>query len=256
MRRATARRVFGVAGSAVLALVAACGGGDDGDTLAVCSDLPYPPFEFRNDEGEFTGFDLELMREIATRLDMELEVIDQPFEGIWLAPAAGDCDIVASAMTITDEREEQALFSEPYFDADQSLMVRAEDEERFATLDDLENATIGVQTDTTGEDYARENTPAGAEVSGFPDADALFLALESGEIDAILQDFPVNAYRAQQDEAVVVTETFPTGEQYGFATSQDNQDLIDDVNEQLDAMREDGTYARIVEEWFGQAPQS
>src|SRR5918998_6678852 len=245
MRLATGRRIFGVVGTAVLALtLAACGDDDDGgdsaggdggggESLRVCSDIPYAPFEFEGDDGEYTGFDMELMREVANRLDREMEVIDQPFEGIWLAPAAGECDIVASAMTITEERAEEALFTDPYFDADQSLLVRADDEDQYATLDDLAGATIGVQTDTTGETYANENTPDGAEISGFPDADALFLALQAGEIDAVLQDFPVNAYRAQEDEEVVVTETFPTGEQYGFATSQDNQELVDQVNEQL-----------------------
>jgi polar amino acid transport system substrate-binding protein len=254
MRVAMPRHIFCLAGSVGLALVmVACGGGDD-DTLTVCSDIPYEPMEFEDENGRITGFDIELMREIAERLDMELDVTDQTFEGIWLAPRAGTCDIVASSMTITPEREEEALFSDPYFDADQSLLVRAEDEETYATLDDLAGQTIGVQTDTTGEVYANENTPEGATVRSFPDVEGLFLALESGEIEAILQDIPVNGYRAQQDDSVVLTQTFETDEEYGFAVEQGNQELIDDVNEQLAAMREDGTYDEIYTEWFGEAP--
>jgi polar amino acid transport system substrate-binding protein len=274
MRVGKPRKFSWVVGSALLplALLAAACGDDDGDddaateeggdggggggTLTVCSDIPYEPFEFEDEDGEITGFDIEIMREVGRRLDREVEVTDQPFEGIWLAPRAGTCDIVASAMTITPEREEEALFTDPYFDADQSLLVRAEDEDTYATLDDLAGQTIGVQTDTTGEDYANENAPEGARVEGFPDAGALFLALESGDIAAILQDLPVNGYRAQQDDSMVVTETFPTGEQYGFAADQDNQELIDDVNEQLAAMHDDGTYDAIYEEWFGEVPDS
>jgi ABC-type amino acid transport substrate-binding protein len=248
----------GLAAVGLLALgaLAACGddgGGDDG-ALRVCSDIPYPPMEFEED-GEYTGFDIELVREIANRLDRELRVVRQPFDGILLAVAGGECDLVASSVTITEERAEQVLFSEPYFDADQSLLVRAEDEERYATLDDLAGRTIGVQLGTTGETYAQENTPEGATIDGRESGGAdLFLALESGDVDAILQDYPVNAYRAQQDDSMVVTETYPTGEQYGFAADQDNQELIDDVNRQLEAIREDGTYDELYEEWFGEPP--
>ncbi len=81
--------------------------------------------------------------------------------------------------------------------------------------------------------------------------DALFPALVSDEIAAALQDFPVNAYRANQDDEFVVTETFPTGEQYGFAMSQDNPGLLTAVNEALAAMQEDGTYDEIYAKWFG-----
>jgi len=220
-------------------------------TLTVCTDAPYEPFEFEDESGEFTGFDMELLRAMTTNWGLELSVTVVPFDGIWLLPTAGDCDLVASAMTITPERAENALFSDPYFDADQSLLVRAEDAETFATLADLEGGTIGVQTGTTGEAYATENAPEGAEIVSFDEAAAIFPALESGDVDAILQDFPVNAFRSTQDELFVVTERFPTGEQYGFATSPENTALIDAVNAQLAQARDDGTYDQIFAEWFG-----
>jgi polar amino acid transport system substrate-binding protein len=264
MVKLTAVRVLCGLGAVAL-LAAGCGDDDDdsaaddgvggGGTLTVCTDAPYEPFEFEGDDGEFTGFDMELLREIASRMDMTMEVTVQPFDGIWLAPAAGTCDIVASAMTITPERQEEALFSDPYFEAEQSLLVQAENEETFATLDDLTGGTIGVQTGTTGADYATENAPEGAEIREFDEPGAMFLALESGDIDAILQDFPVNAYRATQNEDLAVTETYTTGEQYGFAAAQDNEALIEDVNSALAEVREDGTYDEIYEEWFGTPPE-
>ena len=270
------RRLLGTLGAAALVLgVVACGDDDDDNaddtstdddsggaaeergTLAVCSDTPYEPFEFEDPEtGEQTGFDIEVIREVADRMGDDIEVTDQPFEGIWLAPQAGTCDIVASAMTINPERAENALFSDPYFDAEQSLLVLVENEETFATLEDLAGETIGVQSGTTGETYANENKPDGATVQGFDDSSAMFLAMESGEVSALLQDLPVNGYRATQDDSFVVVETYPTDEQYGFAASLDNTDLIDQVNEQLTAMRDDGTYDEIYAEWFGEAPAS
>jgi polar amino acid transport system substrate-binding protein len=275
MEISLSRRALGLFGAAVLVLgAAACGddddsgdetGGSEGDapaeeergTLAVCSDTPYEPFEFEDpDTGEQTGFDIEIIREVADRMGDDIEVTDQPFEGIWLAPQAGTCDIVASAMTINPERAENALFSDPYFDAEQSLLVLAEDEETFASLEDLAGETIGVQSGTTGESYANENKPDGATIRGFDDSSAMFLAIESGEVSALLQDLPVNGYRASQDDSLVVVETYPTDEQYGFAAALDNTELIDQVNEQLAAMRDDGTYDEIYEEWFGTAPAS
>jgi polar amino acid transport system substrate-binding protein len=236
------------------------GGGDfalvsDGE-LTTCTDAPYEPFEFEGDDGTFTGFDMDLLRKVAEGLDLELSVQVTPFDGIWLRPTSGDCDIVASAMTITEERAAEALFSDPYFEADQSLMIRSEDAGEFATLEDLADGTIGVQTGTTGETYAQENSPEGSELQSYDEPSAMFLALESGDIDAILQDFPVNLDRANQGDEFEVTESFPTGEQYGFAVSQDNQALIDAVNEQLTALRDDGGYDEIFEEYFPGAEAS
>ena len=244
---------------AVAVFVAACGDDDDSagfslvrsGTLTVCTDAPYEPFEFEGPDGEFTGFDMDLLRSIARGLDLELSVAVVPFDGIWLLPAAGECDLVGSAMTITEQRQQAALFSDPYFDADQSLLVRAADREKFATLASLAGANIGVQTGTTGEIYAQENTPAGATLVSFDEPAAMFLALVAGDIDAILQDLPVNGFRQTKDESMVVTETFPTDEQYGFAVDPDNAGLIEAVNEQLRRLRSSGEYDTIFEKWFG-----
>jgi ABC-type amino acid transport substrate-binding protein len=253
------RRVF----ASLLALVLlAAGCGDGGATgegletvaagkLTVCTDAPYIPFEFQAEDGTWTGFDMDLMREIATRLGLELEVTVQPFDGIWLAPAAGTCDIVAAAMTITPEREANALFSDPYFDADQSLLVRLADEGAITSLDDLAGRVIGVQTGTTGEIYAQENAPADATLRSYDEPAAMFLALQAGEVDAILQDYPINAERAlQEPDVFALTETFPTGEQYGLATSPANTELMEAVNAALGDIRADGTYDEILGTYF------
>lgn len=244
-----------------LALLAA-GCGDDAATgegletvaagkLTVCTDAPFIPFEFQAEDGTWTGFDLDLMREIATRLGLELEVTLQPFDGIWLAPAAGTCDIVAAALTITPDREANALFSEPYFAADQSLLVRLADAEVITSLDDIAGRVIGVQTGSTGEIYAQENAPADTTLRSYDEPAAMFLALQAGEIDGILQDIAVNAERAlQEPDVYALTATFPTGEGYGFATSPANTELMSAVDETLADLRADGTYDEIYGTYF------
>ncbi len=264
---------------ALTLLLAACGGGEEGATggaepadgtgtaaagggevpvlepgvLSVCTDSPYRPFEFE-EGGEFTGFDVDVMNAIAEELGLETEYRVTPFEGIQsgAALAANQCDIAASAMTITEQRAENLNFTEPYFDADQSLLVTAES--GASTLDDLSGATIGVQASTTGAAYAQENAPEDAEIVEYPDAATLFTAMQSGEADAALQDFPVNGYFATQNDEYEVIEQYPTGEQYGFATSLENTALVEQVNAALATIREDGTYDDIYTEWFGAAP--
>jgi polar amino acid transport system substrate-binding protein len=252
----------GLAG-ALLFGTAACGSSDSGSDGAksdgggeaaswkVCSDMPYEPFEM---EGEgprglkYTGFDIELLDAIAEDQGATLKITDSDFDTIFASVNAGNCDIVASAVTITPEREKNSLFSDPYFDADQSLLVPADS--KVKSLADLAGETIGVQTGTTGETYANENKPDGATVKSYPDASALFAAMAAGEIAGILQDLPVNSDRAQKEDSVVVVETFKTGEQYGFAFAKDNTELQGEVNAGLKAVRDDGTYDEIYESYF------
>jgi polar amino acid transport system substrate-binding protein len=221
--------------------------------LTVCSDMPYEPFEFQNDAGETEGFDYDVVSAMGDKMGLEVEFVTTPFDGIIPALVAGNCDMIASAMTITDERAEQVDFTEPYFDADQSLLVTAENEETFATLDDLAGKRIGVQSGTTGATYAEENGPEDAEIVEFQTGDEMFPALASGDIDAALQDLPVNGYRATQSEDFVVTETFATGEQYGFAVTKESTALLTALNEALAAAKEDGSYDDAYTTWFGEA---
>ena len=220
--------------------------------LTVCSDAPYEPFEFQNEDGTWTGFDMDLMKVIATNIGgLSLEVTVQPFDGIWLAPKAKTCDLVASAMSIKPERAENALFSDPYFDADQSLLVRAEDKATLVDLASLAGKTIAVQTGTTGETYAKENAKD-STVKSFDEPAAMFLALEGKQVDAILQDLPVNGARqVKEPTKFALTATFATGEQYGFALAQDNTTLAEAVNNGLAAAKDSGEYDTIFAKYFG-----
>ena len=225
--------------------------------LTVCSDIPYAPFEFNDKDktggDQLTGFDVEVVRAMAAKLALTADFKTTPFDAIIPSLAAGNCDMVASATTITDERKQKVAFTQAYFDADQSLLIRAANKDTYKHLADLKGKTIGVQSGTTGETYAKANTPAGATIKDFPGADDLFNALTSGDIDAVLQDFPVNKYRAlKAPEQFAVTETFKTGEQYGFAVAKDNPKLVAALDAALASVRQSGGYATIYKVWFGE----
>jgi polar amino acid transport system substrate-binding protein len=222
-------------------------------TLTVCTDAPYPPMEIEDPdaEGGYTGFDIELMRAVAEDLGLELAVNNTGFDPITsgLAMEAGDCDIAAASITITEEREENIDFSEPYFSGDQSLL--ALDDSGLTALADFGGSSIAVQTGTTGEIYAQENAPDDAELVSFDEPGDMFLALEAGNVQGVLQDIVTNGDYALNNEGASVVETYPTEEFYGFAVKEEGSEaLLEAVNAALAKFEGDGTYDQIYADWF------
>ncbi len=265
----TTRLIRTLAGGAALALglsMAACGSDDNssdnssssGDsssvqtiedgTLKVCSDIPYPPFDVM-DGDTYAGFDGDLTNEIAKGLGLDLVVQDSGFDGLQsgLALNSGQCDMVASAMTITDEREANLDFTDGYYDSEQSLMVPTGSD--IASIDDLDGKKVGVQQGTTGKSYTEDNAPDGAEIVAFPSDAEMYSAIQAGQVDALLQDLPVNIEHTKSGDYEIV-EKYDTGESYGFAVKQGNTALRDAINEQLTKMRDDGTYDDIYNKYF------
>jgi len=229
-----------------------------GDPLKICSDIPYEPMEFGDGTEDtpsgYTGFDIDLVQAIADDAGRTLEVAVTPFDGIFGAMNAKKCDAVVSSVTITDDRKKEMAFSAPYFDSNQSLMVLKDDAGTYKELADLAGKNIGVQTGTTGEEYANSNLPDGATVTSLGGAADLFAALESKKIDAIVQDFPINAYRATKNDQVVVQEEIVTDEKYGMAVRLDDADTLKLLDDGLTTAKSDGTYDKIFEKYFGSKP--
>lgn len=272
--------------AAVSIVLAACGGGssdgadsddivDDGTSepipieqveqtfqpitagkLTVCTDAPFEPFEFQDKSGKWTGFDMDLMTAIATRYGLTLEVSVQPLEGIWLAPKAGTCDVVASALTITDEYAESAVFSDAYFESYESLLVREADAETLVDLESLSGKTIGILTESTGETFAKTNA-TGAKLQAFDDSEAMYAALEGGQIDGVIHDFPSNAFRAVKKGGTAVSATFQDNiKEYGLAVAPDSDELLIALNESLNEFRSTGVYDEIFNRYFGSTQTS
>ena len=237
--------------------LAACGGGGGGgqqaESIVVASDIAYPPFEYE-EGGEPTGFDIELMREIGKRANLTPEFQNVTFDGIIGGLQSGNYDAAISAMTITDERKEQVDFSDPYFNADGALMVRKGSD--IKTTDDLAEANVGVQIGTTFADQAADLKEEGkaAEVTTFDTGEDAFAALENESVDAVLADFPFAKEKADSSDSLEVVQTISTGEQYGIALPKDSEHL-DGINEALQEIKDDGTYARLYEEYIGVKPE-
>ncbi|MEE6274000.1 ABC transporter substrate-binding protein [Georgenia wangjunii] len=264
----TAATVLGAA-----LLLSACGGGDSGDdatadggsdsgsdlglvsegTLTACSEVPYPPFEVEDPDAPsgYSGFDIDLLQAIADGLELDLVVEDVSFDALQSGTvlAAGQCDVGASAITITEERAENIDFADPYYDSLQSLLASADS--GITSIDDLAGKTVGVQAGTTGLNYTRENAPEGTEIVEYPGDGELWPALQAGQIDAILQDLPVNVEHATADDTYVIVEEYPTDEQYGFALAKgERPELLEAINAELAELRDNGEYDRIYDSYF------
>ncbi|HWG93069.1 MAG TPA: transporter substrate-binding domain-containing protein [Mycobacteriales bacterium] len=250
---------------ALLALTACGGGSDTASTredgvrlvqdgvLTTCTHLPYPPFQLEQD-GEIVGFDVELMDLVAADLGVEQEVVDTPFETIKTGADlnAGKCDVAAAGMTITEERQANLDFSDPYFDATQALLAKKGS--GITSLEDAKGKRFGSQSATTGEDFARAE---GIDPVSFETSDAELNGLKSGQVDVIIQDLPVVSEwlkdPANSDYEIVAN--LDTGEQYGFAVKKDgNDELLAAINRVLADARSDGSYDAIYEKWIGQVP--
>ncbi len=228
-------------------------GAEGGDQITVASDIAYRPFEFVQD-GEPVGFDIDLMSEIGERANLQVEFQNVTFDGIIPGLVNGTYGAAISAMTITDERAQQVDFSDPYFNADQSLLVKSGSD--IQSTDDLSDSTVGVQLGTTGAMEAQNLADEGkvGTVRTFDTVEDAFTALENQQVDAVLNDFPVSADRVKTSNASLeIVQTIPTGEQYGIAFPKDSE-LTGDVNEALQEIKDDGTYAEIYKKWFGQEP--
>ena len=224
--------------------------------ITTCTHLPYAPFQSNDDQGKTIGFDVDMIDLVAKKLGVEQAIVDTPFEGIKSGQdlSTGKCDIAAAGMTITDERKKAILFSLPYFDATQALLVKKDS--TVATLADLKGKKLGAQAATTGLDYAKSKADAnGYVIVEFQDLATQTQALSTNQVDAAINDLPVWTEAIKEDKgATKVATQFDTGEQYGFGMKLGNDALKKVVDEAITTAKSDGTYASLYTKWIGQAP--
>ncbi len=243
---------------AIAAFAAGCGSSDDstggggggGETLTVGSDVPYPPFEeFGKNKTEFKGFDIELVEAIAEKIGRTAEIKDTSFDTIFRDLAQGKFDLVASATTITDEREETVDFTNPYYlPSAQSIIVKKGDS-GLKTDKDLEGLVVGVQQGTTGQEYVEEEIET-KELRTYPQGPDTIPALKAGTIDAVVIDRPVAENIVAADSDLEISGGIETEEQYGFVVQQGDEELLNELNDALKEIIDSGEYKTIYTKWF------
>tara|TARA_B100000614_G_scaffold245338_1_gene250344 strand:+ start:968 stop:1780 length:813 start_codon:yes stop_codon:yes gene_type:complete len=226
----------------------------DKGELVLGLDDSFPPMGFRNDDGEIVGFDIDLAREVATRMGVELRLQPIDWDSKVLDLNSRDIDVIWNGLTITDERREQITFSKPYIANRQIVIVQADS--GITTKADLAGAVVGLQLGSSAQD-AVEGEPAVldsfAELARYQDNVQALLDLEVGRIDAVVVDEILGRYYiAQRPGSFAVAEEYFAEEEYGIGFRKGENAFRDRVDEILDEMVADGTAAEISRSWFGE----
>lgn len=222
--------------------------------VVLASDTAYAPFESQDPQsGKYVGFDIDLVNAIAEVAKLDVEIRSMNFDGIIPALETASVDGAISAMTITDERKKSVNFSVPYYLSGQSVAVKTNNTS-IKGFDDLKGKKLGVQISTTGAEEARK--VPNAKVTDYNTINEAFLALKSGAVDAVVNDFPVSAYFVKQnkDNDVKIVGDLKTSEYYGIAFPKKNTELLDTFNKALKTLKENGKYKEIYKKWFGSDP--
>lgn len=226
------------------------------ETLKVVTDPSFVPFEMMDQEtGEMIGFDMEIIREVADRAGFEIDLNTMDFNGIIPALQTGNVDIAIAGITITEERQQIVDFSDPYYDSGLRILVR-EDNDSVKTMEDLNGQKIGTKIGSTSYDYLTRTLDQNDGVTPYPGSSDMYMALMSRAVDAVFYDAPNVGYFASTKGQGKVKTVGPLyeGQQYGIALKKGSE-WLDEVNEALASIKEDGTYKEIYEKWFGPMPE-
>lgn len=221
-------------------------------TFTVGFDQDFPPMGFVGEDGEFTGFDLDLAKEVASRLNLELKLQPIAWDSKDMELESKNVDCIWNGFTING-REENYTWTTPYMANEQVFVVRTDS--GIASLADLAGKVVTVQADSSAEAALKDKADLVASFGNYmtaADYNTALLDLESGAVDAVAMDSIVANYQIEKrgEKFSVLSESIAT-EEYGVGFLLGNTELRDQVQSTLEAMAADGTLTKISETWFG-----
>ncbi len=224
-----------------------------GGTLIVGFDQDFPPMGFVGDNGEYTGFDLDLAKEVASRLGLEYKAQPVAWDSKDMELESGNIDCIWNGFTITG-REDDYTWTTPYM-ANKQVFVVANDSD-IKSQADLAGKVVEVQADSSAEAALKENQDLAntfGQLLTTPDYNTAFMDLEQGAVDAVAMDVIVAGYQIKQRNAdFKILDDSLSEEEYGVGFKKGNAELRDKVQGALEEMAADGTLAKISDEWFGE----
>ena len=236
---------------ATVAILAGCAKGQftlkKGKLLMGC-DTDVIPFAFE-EKGTFRGFDVELARAIAGHLGLELKIVPTHWLDLFPDLKSDKYDMVMNAVTITSERNKALDFSDPYFETDQSILVKKGSPVRKGA--DLKGKVIGTLAASTPL-YAAQKLEGLKEIKTFDTITQCYENLLSGNVDAMIMDKAIASYRSKEFDKTEVIALIASAEEYGIAVKKGNKELLDRINGALKETRDNGTYDLLYREWFGE----
>ena len=225
----------------------------EGGTFTVGFDQDFPPMGFVGEDGEYTGFDLELAQETAKRLGLTYVAQPIAWDAKNMELESGNIDCIWHGFTMTG-REDEYTWSEPYMENSQVVVVM--EDSGIETLEDLAGKIVEVQADSSAEAALKEMpdlTSTFGTLQTTPDYNTAFMDLEMGSVDAIAMDVIVAGYQMQEREgSFKILEESLASEEYAIGFKKGNTELCEKVQQTLEEMAADGTMAEISEKWFGE----
>ena len=231
-------------------------GGDSGTsertTFIMGIDAEYPPFSYMGDDGEYTGFDVEVCRAVCEKLGWELEIFGVNWDEKLVQLDSNECDCVWAGMTILDSMKEAGyVLSEPYYDNTQVILVKSDS--GITSSEDLEGKDVCVQLGTSGEALLQGDlSDLAATFNKTITCDSFlkcFTELDGNACDAVFVDAPVAKAYAEEHEGFTIIDEQLGAEQYGIAFRSTDQELCDTIQKAIDELVADGTYAEIAENY-------
>ncbi|MFY9202207.1 MAG: basic amino acid ABC transporter substrate-binding protein [Limnochordia bacterium] len=217
--------------------------------LKVAADCAFVPFEFVDENNKIVGFDVDLAMAIGEAIGYEVQFLNLAWEGLIPSLLNKNIDMIASGMSITEERAKQVNFSDPYFTSVLTIVVHKNNND-IKTLDDLAGKKVGVQINTTGDFAASEID--GAKVSRYNTVPETLQNIVLGIIDAAVIDMPVADafFDANPNAPLKHVGKVSEDDYFGLAIRKEDTELLAKVNAALKQLKEDGTYDKIYNKWF------
>ncbi|MGQ9566447.1 MAG: transporter substrate-binding domain-containing protein [Anaerolineae bacterium] len=212
------------------------------------------PWEFMR-EGELVGFEVDMLKELAKRMGVELEFITVPFSGIFTGLQAGKWDLASSSIWITEARLKEMDFADPYYDSDIAMMTRVDSPVK--SFGDMKGRVFGADTGSMNDQWLKDHLSdyGPYEIKNYDSPTDAFLDLQAGRLDGVVADAPTALYYVQENPDAGLAVPFLMNEGFPQAWAFRKGDpLRDAVNEVLNGMKRDGTLAAIYKKWFGQDP--
>lgn len=215
--------------------------------ITMSTNAEFEPFEFMEGQ-EFKGIDIEISQKIADKLGVELKINNTSFDSLPMELQSGKCNFVAAGMSYTEDKAKNIDFSDPYFNASQSIIVLKDSD--IKGPDDLKGKKIGVQLGTTGDTYCTENVE-GAEVSRLNKGVDAVSDLVRGSLDAVvIDDFPAQKLVANNAEKVIKLDDALTVEEYCLAVPKGDKEMLDLVNSVIKELKDSGELDEICSKYI------
>lgn len=219
--------------------------------LKVGTEATFAPFEFMDENSRPTGFDIDIITAIAEKEGYKVEINNMGFDALIPSLMTSQIDAVIAAMTITEERAQKVDFTDPYYTSGLSILIKEDNKDKYASVDDLKGQRLCAQIGTTGAMTAEKLSPG--NVGTYNTEPEAFMELKNGGCAAVVNDRPVNLYFLAQSASKGVYELPDRigSDVYGIAVRKGNTEMLNLLNNGLKSLKESGEFEQIHKKWFG-----